>query len=54
MATAGTDGHIRLWKFPQLKKIFSIHGHSKEVDDLDFNKQETQVKQIDNQLIIFI
>lgn len=44
MATGGTDGHIRLWKFPQLKKVFCISGHSNEVDDLDFNKKETQVR----------
>lgn len=43
MATGGTDGHVRLWKFPQLIKTFDIPAHSKEVDDIDFDRKETQV-----------
>ncbi|XP_067002485.1 guanine nucleotide-exchange factor SEC12 [Anabrus simplex] len=37
MATAGTDGFVRLWDFPSLKKRLDIAAHSKEVDDLDFS-----------------
>lgn len=43
IATAGTDGHVRVWKFPQLKKVTDIKAHTKEVDDLDINRKETQV-----------
>lgn len=43
MATAGLDGHVRIWKFPQLKKLVDIAAHSKEVDDIDFNQNETEV-----------
>jgi hypothetical protein len=31
MATGGTDGHVRVWNFPQLTKKFDMFGHTKEV-----------------------
>lgn len=34
MATGGTDGHVRVWQFPQLIKKFDLKGHSKEVSIL--------------------
>ncbi|XP_034941483.1 prolactin regulatory element-binding protein [Chelonus insularis] len=37
MATGGLDGVIRLWKFPQLVKLHNLEGHTKEIDDIDFN-----------------
>lgn len=37
MATGGTDGRIRLWKFPELIKVHDLEAHKKEVDDIDFN-----------------
>ena len=37
MATGGTDGHVRLWKFPQLHKLHDLNVHSKEIDDIDFS-----------------
>lgn len=37
MATGGTDGHVRLWKFPHLTKLHEIEAHSKEIDDMDFS-----------------
>ncbi|KAG7207496.1 hypothetical protein KM043_009128 [Ampulex compressa] len=41
MATAGTDGHVRLWKFPQLHKLHDLNAHEKEIDDIDFTPDGT-------------
>lgn len=37
MATGSTDGRVRLWKFPQLHKLYDLDAHGKEIDDLDFS-----------------
>ncbi|EFN66349.1 Prolactin regulatory element-binding protein [Camponotus floridanus] len=38
MATGGTDGKVRLWKFPQLEKLYDFDGHGDDyIDDIDFN-----------------
>ncbi|XP_043466215.1 prolactin regulatory element-binding protein-like [Leptopilina heterotoma] len=39
MATGGTDGRIRLWKFPELIKFHDLEAHTKEIDDIDFNAE---------------
>lgn len=46
MATGGTDGTIRLWKFPQLKKLWDFEEHTKEINDIDFNLSSTFIATI--------
>jgi len=41
MATGGTDGRVRLWRFPQLQKLYDLNAHSKEIDDLDFSPESS-------------
>ncbi|XP_006614079.1 prolactin regulatory element-binding protein [Apis dorsata] len=46
MATGGTDGHIRLWKFPQLYKLNDLDAHLKEIDDIDFCPDSTLIASV--------
>nr|XP_003707796.1 PREDICTED: prolactin regulatory element-binding protein [Megachile rotundata] len=46
MATGGTDGHIRLWKFPQLQKLHDLDAHTKEIDDVDFSPDGSLIASI--------
>ncbi|CAH1183465.1 unnamed protein product [Phaedon cochleariae] len=38
LATGGTDGVIRLWKFPSLQPLTKLKAHLKEIDDIDFSQ----------------
>lgn len=46
MATGGLDGHVRLWKFPQLHKLHDLEAHTKEIDDIDFSPDSTVIATI--------
>lgn len=46
MATGGVDGHVRLWKFPQLHKLHDLNAHTKEIDDIDFSPDGTLIASI--------
>ncbi len=46
MATGGTDGVIRVWKFPRMAKLMEFKKHTKEVDDLDFSPDSKKLVSI--------
>ncbi|XP_033737895.1 prolactin regulatory element-binding protein-like isoform X1 [Pecten maximus] len=37
IATGGTDGYLRVWKFPGLEKMYEVHGHKNDIDDIDIS-----------------
>ncbi|XP_043947511.1 prolactin regulatory element-binding protein [Drosophila biarmipes] len=46
MATGGTDGHLRVWTFPQMTLAAKLAEHSKEIDDLDFSPDSKVITSI--------
>lgn len=46
MATGGTDGHIRVWSFPNMKEKYDFNVHTKEAEDLDFSPDSEKLVSI--------
>lgn len=44
--SGGTDGLVKLWKFPSLQPLHTLKAHSKEIDDLDFSRYENYLVSI--------
>ncbi|XP_064617266.1 prolactin regulatory element-binding protein-like [Liolophura sinensis] len=43
LGTGGADGFVRIWKYPDLKKMHEIKAHDNEIDDLDFTPDGKQL-----------
>lgn len=43
VATGGTDGKVRIWKFPSMSLHKTLEGHSKDIDDVDFCPFENKI-----------
>ncbi|XP_046366308.2 prolactin regulatory element-binding protein-like [Haliotis rufescens] len=35
LATGGADGFVRVWQYPDMKKIYEVKAHNSDIDDLD-------------------
>ncbi|KAH8385755.1 hypothetical protein KR009_007274 [Drosophila setifemur] len=46
IATGGTDGHLRVWTFPQMSLAVELPAHNKEIDDLDFSPDSKYIASI--------
>ncbi|XP_022250089.1 prolactin regulatory element-binding protein-like isoform X2 [Limulus polyphemus] len=46
LATAGADGHVRLWKYPELTLLHDIEAHGDEVDNIDFSPSGNKIVSI--------
>ncbi|BFY99261.1 hypothetical protein BsWGS_02301 [Bradybaena similaris] len=43
LVTGGADGFLRVWKYPQLVKVWEVKAHTNEIDDLDYSPSGTQI-----------
>ncbi|XP_011433226.3 guanine nucleotide-exchange factor SEC12 [Magallana gigas] len=37
LATGGSDGYLRVWKYPSMEKVFEVAAHKSDVDDIDIS-----------------
>ncbi|XP_059174065.1 prolactin regulatory element-binding protein-like [Physella acuta] len=43
LVTGGADGHLRLWRYPELEKVWEVQAHKNEIDDLDFSPDGSKI-----------
>ncbi|EDV23524.1 Prolactin regulatory element-binding protein [Trichoplax sp. H2] len=54
MITGGMDGHIRIWKYPDLQLQLDIAAHSGDIDEMDVNETGTRIVSVSRDNHVYV